>query len=968
MEDNKLTYSKLIDAISSAFIDDSGASSSLTPSFLYNDSFKRKKVINDIVKNLRTAEEFSISVAFITMSGLQLLKGVFEELLAKGIKGRILTTDYLCFTEPDALLFIKEYLPNIEVRMYKTENSKIGFHTKGYLIKQKGIYKLIIGSSNITDAALTVNKEWNTELVSTEEGGFVKDVLDEFNSLWEKATKLDEYIDTYKKIYIENKRYVANKTASGQIKIEEIKPNQMQIEFVNCFLKIIENQKRGLLISSTGTGKTYASAFALKEAKAKKILFLVHRSQLLLQAIRSYRVVFGENLKINILSGDSRIDKELDNVEFYKKGNDFDILFSTCFMAKKKLEDFDRNEFDFIVIDEVHRAGSDTYQEILNYFEPRFTFGMTATPERTGDESLIFDMFDNNIIFEIRLQDALDFNLLCPFHYYGITDIKGIDDNVYKLEDFNRLYSEERINYILQKSKYYAYSGERLRGLVFASRRKDGEILEQKFNEKGYKAKFISGNTSASERERYIALLEKQNIDDGEYLDFLITVDIFNEGVDIPEVNQVIMLRPTESSIIFIQQLGRGLRKWKNKDFVVVLDFIGNYDNNYMIPKAFSRGGSKEEAKMIVTSSYLPGISTIEFDEIARGKVLSSITKTDFNSYEALKSEYIHLKNKINRIPSLNDFLDYTSFDPYRIISKFKSYQRFLLRMESDLLIDENDLKYFDLLSKILGKGIRKTEAIYLKTLQNSGNILDFIKEYNISNECIVTLTNEFKNDFSTGVLKNGIEIISDFYNLSESYKKLLSNPIYKEMIDNLIKFSIRRSELFFFNNNPNSLFSLSSLYSREDVSIILNLSQSRSSTLYGYQYLQDVNTFPIFVNYQKEDDIDESINYDDHFVDKNTFVWNARDGEKLTSKNIIALLNAKENNTKILLFVRKSTKEKGDSSLHYYLGELELVSCKDIKRNGKNNVHAVFKLKNEVRQDIYNYLESNIEKIEEGV
>lgn len=404
-------------ATATAFIDETHPSNlAYKPQFVSNNYKEGRKVLSPIENELSNCDEFSISVEFITMRGITPLLQILEELEQKNIPGRILTTDYLNFSEPRTLETLAG-LKNIELRMYSANDSHVGFHTKGYIFKEQEIYRIIVGSSNMTLSALTTNKEWNTRLVSTEQGEFAQQVLDEFGELWKSqyTSAYEEFIERYRSNYevVKKQKRIAKQAQIPSIDQYRLQPNSMQLAFIHNLQKLQnEGAKRALLISATGTGKTYASAFALRENNPKKALFLVHREQIAKQAINSYRKVFGSTKTFGLLSGNS-------------KEYDADYLFSTMQMMAKKetLERFKRDEFDTIVIDEVHRAGADSYQRIIQYFQPHFWLGMTASPDRTDDFD-IYNLFDHNIVYEIRLQQALEENLLCPFRYFGITDLE----------------------------------------------------------------------------------------------------------------------------------------------------------------------------------------------------------------------------------------------------------------------------------------------------------------------------------------------------------------------------------------------------------------------------------------------------------------------------------------------------------------------------------------------------------------
>lgn len=980
MENNENMYDELLNSFNNAFIDNSinGFNDKFSPSLLFNDPKNKIKIINTLIENLEGCDEFFIAVAFITQSGLQLFKNVFKELKSRNVKGKILTTDYLSFTEPKALKEIRDNYPNIEVRLYKTNGKSDGFHVKAYIISKNKLNRLIIGSSNMTDKALTINKEWNTSLVSTKNGSFIKEIKEQYNTLFKSATPLNDYIDTYEEIY--NKQKINNNLLKEHNLVPTIlEPNSMQIKFCNRLKEMINNNEhKGLFISSTGTGKTFASAFGLKEINPKKVLFLSHRTQILIQNIISYKKVLFEK-KITLISGDKKAKNSLLNDNLIIENIDeADIIFATIesFSKEEIYKNFNKDYFDFIIIDEVHRAGSDSYIKIIDYFKPNFILGMTATPERTDDASKIYELFDHNIVLEIRLQDALEENLLCPFHYYGITDIKGINDSTYKNKDFNLLYSDERIDYIIKQSKYYGYSGNRLKGLIFTSTKEDGKELEIKLNERGYKTKFLSGEDNNDTRILTIEKLVSDNNKD--YLDFIITVDIFNEGVDIPEVNQIILLRPTISSIIFIQQLGRGLRKRKNKDYVVILDFIGNYSNNFMIPKAFSYNGDKEMARMVVTNGFLPGISTIEFDEIAKEKIFHSIQKANFNSKDELIKVTLNLINKLDRIPTPQDFNEYTDFDYTRFMITYNSYCEFLNENEKHFpkkynfnKFNEEELALLKFISKGLGMGIRVEEVLLVKFLIEGKTFLDFklyLKEKykkEINSFKLITIKNVLSGKFDQD---NQFKLINDDFSLDNHVLNLLNNDSLKREILNILRFFITRYENNYFDTYKDLDLCLNKLYSYKDVCLLLNYQKSLHSVIGGYKYEKDLNIFPIFINYDKSFNVNLGTDYADYFINEQIIHWESKKNRTLKSKELEPLFN-KDNPPEIYLFVRKVNSDK-DAKKFFFLGSMKPISkpiqkIKEFKENNKtikySYVDLEFKLDVPVRKDIYNYLISNI-------
>ena len=333
--------------------------------------------------------------------------------------------------------------------------------------------------------------------------------------------------------------------------------------------------------------------------------------------------------------------------------------------------------------------------------------------------------YNHQIAYEIRLQDAMEEDLLCPFHYFGITDLDIIADagksSGEKVENFRYLISEERVENVMKQAEYFGYSGDRVKGLIFCSRIDEAKELSKKFNDKGWRTLVLSGSDSEEARAAAIERLAGEESEDA--LDYIISVDIFSEGVDVPEINQVIMLRPTESPIVFIQQLGRGLRKAENKEYVVVLDFIGNYRNNFMIPIALSgdRSYNKDNIRRYVTEGgrVIPGASTIHFDEISRKRIFQAIDNANFSDIKLIRENYTNLKNKLGHIPALADFDKYGEMDVLRIFdnNSLGSYYKFLVKYEKEYTIrlSEDEEKAIEFISKKLACGKRIHELELLK-------------------------------------------------------------------------------------------------------------------------------------------------------------------------------------------------------------------------------------------------------------
>ncbi len=972
------TIIQLQQGLATAFINQNTSSSlAYRPQFVFNNYKEGRKVLASIEHELMSCEQFFISVAFITMSGITPLLQTLKELEKRGIKGQILTTDYLNFSEPKALKKLNE-LKNITIKMYVTEEAGEGFHTKGYIFKKEEIYKIIVGSSNMTLSALTKNHEWNTKIVSTGEGEYAGEILSEFQELWnsEYTLSYEDFIENYTINYniIKKQREIAKASKITSIEQYQLQPNSMQLGFISNLQKIRKSgEQRALLISATGTGKTYASAFALREENPKKVLFLVHREQIAKQAIESYKKVFGTTKSFGLLSGNA---KEIE----------CDYLFSTMqMMAKDEVfSQFDKEEFQMIVVDEAHRVGAKSYQKIMEYFKPQFWLGMTASPERSDDYD-VYQAFHHNIAYEIRLQQALEENLLCPFHYFGITDlwVEGeMEDKELHLKDFNRLTSDARVDYIIDKIEYYGYCGERVKGLVFCSSKKEAVILSEKFNERGYKTVALSGDTSQEKREKAVERLVSEEA--SEQLDYIFTVDIFNEGVDIPELNQIIMLRPTESPIVFVQQLGRGLRKAKDKEYVVILDFIGNYKNNFMIPIALSgdRTYNKDNIRRYVLEGerMIPGCSTIHFDEISKRRIFSAIDMANFSDIKLIKESYQNLKNKLGHIPTLKDFDQYGEMDVLRIFDNksLGSYYKFLVKYEKDysVRLSEAEEKVIEFVSKKLASGKRIHELELLnRMLYYQNGLMGLLKnsledQYGIelqengTQNIINVMTNEFPSGSSKKTYADCVflekEDVVDDYCISNSFSRMLENPKFYEILKELIEFGIERYKENYSKSYKNTDFVLYQKYTYEDVCRLLNWENNEVPlNIGGYKYDKKTNTFPVFINYDKSEEIKDSIKYEDHFVNASHLIAISKQSRTLESEDVQNFLHAKERGIQVELFVRKNKDDK-ISKEFYYLGQMQATGRTRefvMANTDKTAVEIEWMLDTPVREDIYEYI-----------
>ena len=920
-----------------------------SPQILINDPESKRYVLKDIQDELSKCQAFYISVAFITQSGIALIKSQLSDLMDKGIKGKILISPYLDFNDPVAMQELLK-LRNVEVRL--TPES-LQMHAKFYLFEHDRKQVLISGSSNLTHNALKINYEWNIKLTSTHNGELIQATKKEFEKIWKKSDiltveKIDSYARKRKKTILVDQ---IREEEIAEYQVSSIEPNKMQKEALKGLQAIRDSgKKKALVISATGTGKTYLSAFDVQQFEPKRMLFIVHREQILQKSLKDFQNVlqFPESEGLIYHSGADLTNKK--------------YIFATIQTLSRDshLNLFTEDYFDYILIDEVHKAGADSYKKVMAHFNPEFFLGMTATPERTDGQN-IYELFDYNIAYEIRLQDALDNDMLCPFIYFGVKDIEIDGHLIDEKTNISNLTSHERVKHILQKIDFYGVSGEKVKGLIFCSSKQEAHELSLKLNQYGKACRALTGDDNIETRNEVVSQLEKGQ------LDYILTVDIFNEGIDIPSVNQVVMLRNTQSSIVFVQQLGRGLRKHDSKEYVTIIDFIGNYKNNYLIPialfgdKSMNKDNYRRELR---EPNILNGLTTINFEEVAKEQIFKSITNTNLSNKVLLKEAYMETKNRLGRIPKLSDFWKLDTLDPYIFFDSFNHYGEVIDSFDKDdSFVKISELNGFlTFLCKELSNGKRKADLYLLKILLEKEKISrsdfeKFLKEEKLeaSNELLKSIENFLTYSFfvKRDQKKYGVSALAiknNIYQLSPYFAQFLTEE-YKDFILDIIQTGLYRSEKY--SQNP---LTIGEKYSRKDAVGLLNWDKDESSTVYGYKVKH--GTCPIFVTYHKEDDITETTQYQDGFLSNKVFHWYSRSNRSFKSKEVAEIMQSNDTGLTLHLFIKK---EDGEGSDFYYLGPVHYVensALETIMPDGKTPVVTMnFELINEVPTTLYDYL-----------
>lgn len=881
----------------------------LTPELVGNQQGTIWNVLRHELANCRS---FTWTVAFITIDMLTPLKVIMADLAQQGISGTIISSDYLGFNSPQVFRELLK-IPNLRVRI-STVN---GFHTKGYFFDHGDYTTALVGSANFTRAALLQNYETMLKISSTQNGTFFKRLQNELRQLTENSQPLScQWIREYAANWHAPHPYRAAAPSK-----QPVIPNAMQKAALKELKQLVDQGKhRGLVVSATGTGKTYLGAFAVKQYRPRKFLYIVHREQIARKSLASFRrVIGGPASDFGLLSGNR---------------HDFSAryLFATVqtLSQQRVLDRLAPETFDYILIDEAHRAPAPSYQRVMKHFKPDFWLGMTATPNRMDSQD-VYRLFDYQLAYEIQLRDALDAEILAPFHYVGVQDYEVNGEVIDETSNLSRLVAKERVSYVLKQLDYYGYCGDRPRGLVFCSRQAEAKELAKQFTNAGHPAIALTNQDSNRSRQRAVEQLEN-----GE-LEYLITVDLFNEGVDIPSLNQIIMLRNTQSSIVFTQQLGRGLRKFPGKQFVTVIDFIGNYKQNYLIPLALNNdtSRSKDRVRQEVQLAQNIGVSTINFSRLASERILESLEKTKLDSMAELRRAYHELQNRLGRPPFLYDFQRLGSVSPLVFAQNklLANYGAFLQKMGEKVGLSCYENEVLSFMTKELLSGKRAHELIVLSLLRRGPMSRKQLEKELAQRNCYLSkgvwqsinaiLSLSFYDVKSGKYTKREqygnrplIEVNNECYQLNEQIMTgLTKNATFRSLVDDVLRTGIALSEKY----NQQQQFTLYQQYDRKDVCRLLNWPLDVSAPMYGYRVTED--ECPIFITYQKRSTKQRNAVYNNQFQDGQSLRWYTRSPRHLSSKEVQTLLTGVRGNqprVKLRLFVKQSD---AVGKQFYYLG-----------------------------------------------
>ncbi|WP_179872694.1 DUF3427 domain-containing protein [Microcella indica] len=894
----------------------------LNPEVVLNN--ENSSVLRVLRRELKQAERFLFSVAFVTPRALALLK---QELVDFDGTGTIVTSDYLGFNTPGVFKELKALEKiGVSARIHKSA----AFHAKGYIFHRPDRSIALFGSANLTESALVANLEWNIKVSGLPQSNLSRQLealeIEQLqNSLDLSSDWIEEYAARPRPTTVWKAREAppSNETTPPLALEPHFTPNAMQREALAAIEKMrSKGARRVLVISATGTGKTALAAFHVGLVDPPRFLFIVHREQILDRAIEEFRTILGlDDKDVGKLAGGTK-----------ESGKRFVFATIQSLSQPDVLNHVRPDEFAYVVVDESHHIGAPTYRRVMDHLTPEFTIGLTATPERS-DESDVFELFDYNVAYEIRLQAALEADMLAPFHYYGIADVEFEDgtttDDATSVE---RLTSRLRAEHIVKNLELYGQVGTPPKGLIFCSRVEEARELSSQLNEltlhgRPLKTVALSGMDSVESRLEIVTQLDRGEID------YILTVDIFNEGVDIPSVNQVVMLRQTKSAIVFVQQLGRGLRKHSVKEYTVVIDFIGNYANNYLIPIALFGDHSQDKESLrrrlieAEERGVLANISSIRFDKIAQKRVLDSVAVTKLNSAALLKPAIEAMRSRLGRTPRLMDFAESDSTDPVVLATSYRHFPELLRRtLKLENSITSRQGKSLDFLGNEVLAAKRPAEAeILLQLLGGTPvSLLDLEtaiadpeqeSDRSLTLSALRTLTFEFLTEAEGTRYGDPLvrEDAGGMYRLSDEFREAIAtSQDFANEVNDLLWTALSVIPRKYGGSAP---FAIGRQYSRKDASRLLRWRSNMQGTIFGYKVDSATKTCPIFITYHKADDVIASTQYEDELLDTRTLTWFTRSRRTLESAEVKAIVN---NAVTIDVFAKK---DDSDGTDFFYLG-----------------------------------------------
>ena len=906
--------------------------SSLTQSTLFTGSRIEPTLGSEIAKEIASANEIDILMSFIRWSGLRLIFDKLIDFTLSGGKLRIITTSYMGATEYKAIEKLAQ-LTNTEVKIsYDTKRTRL--HAKAYVFKrQTNFSTAYIGSSNISNSAMSAGLEWNTKITQSDYSGIYDQCCGRFETYWEDGDFVSFNPDDAEKtkmlqnaLQSESKDH-NNDTIQFNVNIQPY-PYQTEIQEELNAERELRNNYRNLIVAATGTGKTMISAFDYKQFcqknpnKKNRLMFIAHRQEILQQSLWAYRLVLGNNNFGELLTGTHN-------------ASEYDHLFITIqsFNSKAFIDIVKSDYYDFIVVDEFHHYAAPTYLKLLQYFNPKILLGLTATPERRDgkEKDIIKEYFNDCVSAEIRLPEAIHRRLLVPFQYFGVTDSLDYSQLKWTRGGYDRTELQklilsddrQRCNIILQSISKYILNPQMMRALGFCVSIKHAEYMAEFCNQHGLPADYLHSDCDSEKRNKIQGRLKRREIN------IIFVVDIYNEGVDIPFLDTVLFLRPTESLVVFLQQLGRGLRLYDKKECLTILDFVGHSHKNYSFEQRFRAllGTTNRSVEEEVKNEFphVPAGCSILLEKEAQKHILNNIKKYFTSGGSKFVTRMKTFEEDSGKFLTLANFLDYYNLS-------IGSIYRIKLTW-SELLHKAGKLPSFSEETnpdiKLLTTGLRR--ICHINSLKYIDYLLKNWENFTeIDYSSVPDEEQQYLRMFYYSIWQKPLSE-RNFKTLQDSFKQLQLNVHISNEIRELLRYNrtkIRFVECDIDLPYPFAL-KVHDRYSRDEIiaSFMPKLLQQNHGYFgVGVIHFKDKKTDVFFVDLNKsEKDYSATTMYKDYALSSKLFHWQSQSNTPVSGNVGKRYINHQESGSHVLLFVRESKLDKNGITMPYhFLGKVK--------------------------------------------